>query len=124
MVRRTLLAALALSIASSAQAKPMVSTPVLPISIAGADHAICEALNSGTKAATVMVEILDANLGPQLAQAGPGLLPPGIQKTASIGGSGNFNKFCRVTGLSKSNVTISFTEFDASNKPLMTVTAP
>jgi hypothetical protein len=123
MVRRTILAALALSIASSAQATPSVSTPVIPSSIAGADHVACEALNTGTKAADVTVEIVNANTGAQLGLAA-GLLPPSIRKTASISASGLFTKFCRVTGLSKSKVTISFTEFDASNTPLLSVTAP
>ena len=125
MVRVTLLTALALSIASSAQAKPVVNTPVIPSAIAGADNATCQVLNAGTKTATVTVEIFNANVGTLLASTAPVPLPPGIQRTLSMGGgSGGFTKFCRVTGLSKSNVTISFTEFDASSKPLMTVTAP
>lgn len=124
MIRRPILAALGLLIATSAQAAPVVNTPPLPSGISGASFASCLAANTGSKAANVTVDIIDLSDGSVVATSGPVTVAPRESKNVSLAGSGSYNKYCRVTGLSKAKVTVLFAEVNASTELVAIVTAP
>lgn len=123
MIRRTLLVAIGLLIATSAHAKPSVSTPPIPNGLF-ASIGFCQAVNTGTKAAMVSVEIVEMASHTVVAAAGPNNVPPNGQIQVGLTNPSLYDKFCRVTGLSKSKVTILFAEFDSNAKPIIFVTAP
>jgi hypothetical protein len=124
MIRPALLTAIGLLIATSAQAKPSVSTPPLPNNPNGSTIALCQAANTGTKAAMMSAEIVDLNSHAVLVTVGPFNIPPNGQINFALSNPTLYDKFCRVTGLPRSKVTILFAEFDSNAKPILSVTAP
>ena len=108
----------------TAIAAPVINTPPLPSNIGGAVALICQALNTGSKTATVTVEIIDANGGgATLATNGPSPLSPHTLMNASVI-TVTSNTYCRVTGLTPPKGRVTYFAEGAGGSILMSVTAP
>ena len=115
--------ALSVVVSGTALAASVVSTPIILDGVSGGSNLVCRALNAGTKAADITMEIVDANTGTALYTAPYSSVGPG--KGVFIGGLYPLvaSTYCRVTGVASKKLTVSYSLLGTSTL-LMTVTVP